>query len=154
MSANQEDFHCPTCHHTSTAYWHKLNPGLVKALIKLRAAVHQYQRNSIDIHHEMNLTTTEAMNWTKLRFHGLVAKVKVDGQVQRGYWLLTSNGAAFLRGELAVPAKVKTLNNHVEDHDRIEVTVEDVMGEVPYFEDIATIERERQPIELAQARLL
>ena len=144
---------CPTCHHEATAYWHRLTPGLVNALLKLREAVKEQGHNHIDIHNEMTLTTTEAMNWTKLRFHGLVAKYREDGEVQRGQWVLTSRGAAFLRGELRVPAKVKTLNNCVIDHDEQDVSMRDVYGSVPYFEDIDTIEREVMPLNLTQTGL-
>lgn len=144
---------CPTCNHQATAYWHRLTPGLVGALIKLRTAVHEKQRNNIDIHKEMDLTTTEAMNWTKLRFHGLVAKYKVDGQVQRGQWVLTSRGAQFLRGEIARPRKVKTLNNAVVDHDYDDLVKIKDLGHEPFFEGFHTIERESQPLELTQAGL-
>lgn len=149
-----ELYECPHCHGSATMYWHRLTPGLVNALVKLRAAVHEHQRNNIDIHHEMELTTTEAMNWTKLRFHGLVAKYKVDGQVQRGQWVLTKRGAQFLRGQLTVPARVKTLNNHVIGRDTETLTIKDVLGHTPKFEDFHTIEREAVRLELTQASLL
>lgn len=132
-------------------YWHRLTPGLVTSLLKLRDAIKLKDDNDVDIHNEMSLTTTEAMNWTKLRFHGLVAKRKVNGAVVRGHWVLTNRGGEFLRGR-SLPARVKTLNNHVINHDTETVTILD-LSDIPRFEDIATIERESVPLELTQAGL-
>ena len=140
-------YECPTCHHTSQLHWHRLTPGVVKGLIKLREAISEYDRNCIDIHHEMELTTSEAMNWTKLRFHGLVAKYKEDGQVVRGKWVLTKRGNLFLTGKLAVPSKVQTLNNHLTGEKSTEVvSFSGVMKMRPWFESIDTIESERLPV--------
>lgn len=154
-----EVYSCPTCHTKSTAYYQRLSPGIVRALIKFKRAVIDKGENSVHLYKDMDgtdnqLTTSEHMNFSKLRQHGLVAKVKVDGQVQRGYWLLTQRGAAFLRGELSVPIKVKTLNNHVIDHDPVHVNIMEVLGSRPIFDDITEIESERHPLDLAQMRLV
>ena len=86
-----------------------------------------------------------------LRYHALVAK---DDNKGKGYWLLTSRGNAYLKGELAVPARVQVLNNRVIGHDEQLVSIREVMkGDVPHFEEIETLERERQPLELRQVGL-
>lgn len=154
-----EVYTCPTCGHEETAYWRTLNAGNVRALIKFRRAIGYHGRNEIHLYkdmdgHDFKLTTAEQMNWTKLRFHGLVAKVKEDGQIKRGYWLLTARGAAFLRGDLDVPRKVKTLNNRVIEHDDVYVSVDQVAGSRPVFDDLWDMQRERQPLELQQVPLL
>jgi hypothetical protein len=142
MSA--ETYTCPHCGAQSYAYWHAVTPGIVNALIKMKRAVIAKGTNSVHNRKDMDgrpfeLTKSEAANWTMLRYHGLVAKDKDAG---RGYWLLTHRGAEFLKGNLAVPARVKTLNNHVIDHDDEYVSIQDVLGTLPYFETLETLERE------------
>lgn len=149
---SSELYVCPTCHGHSNMTWHRLTPGLVQALVKVRKAVIKNEYNCVKLA-EIGLSTTERMNFSKLRQHGLVAKYRLDGEVKRGYWVLTNRGASFLRGELAVPARVQTLNNHVVDHERDEVTITDVLGSVPQWEEFATIKREAVPLELTQAGL-
>jgi hypothetical protein len=142
MSATETRF-CEHCGASSTAYWHKITPGLVGALIKFKRACDS--RRTYSLHNRKDLDGTpyelnknEAANWTGLRFHGLVAKDKEAGA---GHWILTARGNAFLKGQTAIPARVLTQNNRVVGHDDIYVTVDDVFGTLPYFETIDTIER-------------
>ena len=123
-------------------YWHKLTPALVKTLVKIYMKVHDKGENRIHPHNEMDLTTSEHMNMTKLRFHGLIAKCKEDGQVERGYWLITRRGADFLKGELALPRDVQTFRNKVTNHKGDLVKVKDVLGSEPYVQGIDDFEYE------------
>ncbi len=152
---------CTACGHQSSIYTQRLTPGCIESLIKLRRAIQHHQRNSIHLYKDMDgtpfeLTTSQQMNWTKLRFHGLVAKVKVDGHVQRGYWLLTTRGRQFLDGGVTVPRSVRTLNNRVIDHDELHVGVTDVMESKPHFDDFAFWHETKEPqaLNLAQVTLL
>ncbi len=124
-------------------YWHALTPGIVSALVKLAAAVHVYGRNQIHIHDEMKggnvpprirLTDHEWNNFTRLRFHALAAKCGEDGKRKSGYWLLTRRGGQFLRGEIAVPLKVRTFRNKVVGHSDAVVRVGDFRGKMKWFE--------------------
>ena len=76
-----------------------------------------------------------------------------DKEAGKGYWLLTRRGSQFLLGQETIPAKVQVMNNRIIGHDELHVSVEDVLGSRPYFEDIETIERERVPLETAQGSL-
>jgi hypothetical protein len=114
---------CPTCGRPFRIWKHRLTPGLVSALIKFRAGVQYYGRNDLHLHNDMKipgspfcLTDFEWNNFSKLRFHGLVAKVRKDGKHQVGRWLLTERGAQFLRGEITVPTFAETQNNRVVGH--------------------------------------
>lgn len=78
-------------------------------------------------------------NFTKLRFHALVAKK--DGKP--GFWLITSRGGSFLRGEIAVPLKVKTFRNKVLDHSKELIHINELKGKVPYFEQQYAYEYQR-----------
>ena len=151
-----EQPNCPTCGQTIKEYWHALTPGLVSALVKFRKAVVEKGQNSVHLLKDMKdpayeLSRHEWNNFTKLRFHGLAVKDK-DGPA--GYWLLTKRGASFLKNELAVPRKVKTFNNAVQDHGEQLVTIKDVLGTVPIFETIDDIEYEILSPEDAQTRLI
>ncbi len=133
---------CPHCGALMREYWHRLTPGLVSALAKLHRAVRYYSRNRIHIHDEMKmsgapdfrLTDNEWTNFTKLRFHALAAKCDGDGNNHSGYWLLTRRGGQFLRGEIAVPAKVKTWRNRVQDRSEELTAMRDYRGKVSWFE--------------------
>lgn len=139
---------CEHCGAQSYSYWHPITSGLVNALVKFRRAVIAKGDNSVHTRKDMDgtpneLEKSEYANWTMLRYHGLVAKDKGAG---RGYWLLTHRGAEFLKGNLAVPARVKVLNNHIVDRDQQYVSIRDVLGTVPYFETIETLEREGEAV--------
>lgn len=153
-----EVYKCPGCGATSTKSWHRLTPGLTRALIKFKRAVVAKGENSVHTRRDMDgteneLTKGEYANWTKLRFLGLVAHADDAG---RGYWLLTRRGNDYLTGG-SVPNRAQTMNNEVQhDHgENIEwVTFEEVMKTKPFFERIEDIEREQLPIDTAQVALL
>jgi hypothetical protein len=152
---------CPTCGHEATAYWKRLSTGNVDSLVKFRNAIGRLNRNEIHTYRDMDgtedeLTAAQKMNWTSLRFHGLVAKVKDEnGDHKRGYWLLTSRGASFLRGELALPKSVKTLNNRVIGYSDEYTDIRRIRAtkDLPYFDDIWDIRTERQPLDLVQTEM-
>lgn len=124
-----------TCEHCGAKlrhYWHRITPGLVKILVKCYeyASTHE----NLFMMKDLNLDHSEYGNFQKLRFHGLIAKNKVDGVVQERVWLLTHRGAEFLKGTIQIPVRVQTFRNRVEDHDSELVTVTDVMRSDPYWE--------------------
>jgi hypothetical protein len=129
-----ENKYCDYCGARMKMYWHSLTPGLVKTLVKIYKAVAQKGENKIHPHNEMNLTTTEHMNMTKLRFHAMIAKYKENGEIERGYWLITKRGSDFLKGKINVPHRVQTYRNRVKAHDENYVYVKDVIGTEPFWE--------------------
>lgn len=120
------------------SYWQRLSPGIVGSLVKAMRFVADNKINKFHIYDDLKLdyrlSTVEQMNWTKLRFHGLVAKHKIDGVWQRGYWVITTRGFNFLYGRLSVPYSVRTFRNRVVEHSARFVTIRDVLGELPYFD--------------------
>lgn len=82
---------------------------------------------------ELSLSHSEYGNFQKLRFHGLIAKFKVDGSWKRGEWLVTRRGSQFLKGMIQVPDRVLTFRNEVVDHGTKMVGIND-LGQQPYFE--------------------
>jgi hypothetical protein len=136
------DEHCPTCGASVKAYWHTLNGGLVSVLIAAIQFVHANGRNEFHLQNDLHLSVNAFCNFTKLRFHGLVAKV--DGRA--GYWCITRRGGMFLRGEISVPLKVKTFRNRVQDHSAELVHIDDLKGRIPFFEQ--KFAYEVQPVEV------
>lgn len=131
---------CPHCNASMKQYWHRLTPLLVSVLIKFRNAVSDKGVNEIHVPKELPLSTTEYNNFQKLRFHGLVAKVRISGVHKSGYWLLTHRGSEFLKGTIEIPAKVLTFRNEVIDRSERLVGVKGVLGSAPFLETIETIE--------------
>lgn len=133
-----------TCEHCGAKlrqYKVPLTQGVVRALIKFRATVYAKQRNEIHLLDDMRgtpneLTPHEWNNFSRLRFHGMVAKYKENGLHKSGYWLITKRGADFLNGRETVPQSVTVFRNKVVDHAIDEVSIGDVMRDetVPYFE--------------------
>lgn len=124
---------CPTCGASMKKPWHTLTPGLVGALVKFYKEVSAKGENRW-IRKGNELSKNEDANLTKLRFHGLIAKIKEEGKHVKGEWLITRRGIDFLKGEIQIPRRVQTFRNHVVDHDEELVTVTDVMKGETWWE--------------------
>lgn len=131
-----EDEVCPHCGAKKKVYWQRLSPILVKTLVKFKAAVIQKGENKIHLRDDLELTKSEYTNFQKLRFHGLVAKYKIEGKNIYGYWVLTRRGSDFLKNEITVPVKVKTYRNKVIGYSEARVTVIDVIKSPVYVDNI------------------
>ena len=112
------------------AFWHTLTPGLVSVLVKCIEFVHDHNRNEFHLQNDLHLSVNEFSNFTKLRFHALVAKV----EEKPGYWLITKRGGQFLRAEISVPLKVKTFRNRVLEHSTELIHINELKGKIPVFE--------------------
>ena len=139
-----EKDHCETCGAKLKRYNHPMTPILVHALVKFYAAVCAKKENSIHLKDDMDgtdqeLDRYERSNWTKLRFHGLVAKVKENNHQVRGCWLITHRGADFLKGELSIPKTVYVYRNNVVGRSEDLVSVRDVIASIPYVQSIDDI---------------
>jgi len=108
---------------------HALTPGLVIILTKFGEAVNLKHENKIHMQQDLSLSNTEFANYQKLRLFGLIAHYKENGEVQRGYWLLTWKGSRFLKNQLPIHRSVKTLNNSVIARDVAQVFISDVWEE-------------------------
>lgn len=134
---------CPNCHTPlpdayvlAVPYWHSFSAVLASALRKFAHGVGRKGRNEIHLRHDLTgdlkLTTDELNNFTKLRFHALVAHVdNHDGSRKVGYWLLTRRGSRFLKGLEAIPRKVKTQDNRVVGHSEERIAIRDLRGLPP-----------------------
>lgn len=123
---------CPHCGAGMKSFYHTLTPGLVNSLIKAIQFVHGAGKNRFHTQRDLKLSHNEAANFQKLRFHALVAHAEKNER--SGYWLITARGGQFLRGEIAVPRRVKTFRNHITGHDIILTKISDFRGKVTEFE--------------------
>lgn len=73
-------------------------------------------------------------NFQKLRYHGLIAKVKKDGQPVLNEWCITRNGFRFLRGKIDLPKYVLIKQNHVVERAKEMVNLTKVWQGAPYLE--------------------
>jgi hypothetical protein len=141
---------CPHCGAGMKQFWHTLNPGLVSVLIKCIQFVHDHNKNEFHLQRDLHLNVNEFSNFTKLRFHALVAKV----DDKPGCWLITSRGGQFLRGEIAVPHRVKTFRNRVLEHSPELIHIDQLKGKVPEFEKKYAFEYQRPLVEAAKPQSL
>lgn len=135
---------CPHCGASMKKHAHRLTPMLVKALAKFARAVSYHGRNDIHLSEDMDgrhfeLTTTEHKNWTKLRYHGMVAHADKEN-TRNGRWLLTRRGGSFLLGEIEVPQTVWTFRQQIIERDPTMVNVSDVLKSDPYLETIEDVQ--------------
>lgn len=73
-------------------------------------------------------------NFQKLRYHGLIAKLKIDGLPVKNEWVITRNGFRFLRGRIGLPNHVLIKNNHVVERSDVLVSLTDVWRGAPFLE--------------------
>jgi hypothetical protein len=145
---NLEDGKCPVCHAKISKYKSQMNIVQSKALIKiskgviLKAQTRTFQEaNDIFVSHlpnHLELTHSERSNLSKLRLHGLIAKVKEDGQVQAGRWLVTKRGWEYLKGQ-AVPAYIYHFRNKVINSSEETITIGEAMKGL-YSDTIANLQ--------------
>lgn len=88
---------------------HVLSPGLVGILIKIIGVVKEKNKNEVHLQRDIDLTHNEYANAQKLHYFALIHRIKG----KPGYYCITWQGGQFLRGELAMPHKVQTLDNRI-----------------------------------------
>ncbi len=125
---------CEHCGASMKMYWHSLTPALVSILVKCIQFVRANNQNCFHLQKDLQLNVNEFSNFTKLRFHGLVAHADEKTDERTGYWLITRRGGQFLRGEIAVPRRVLTFRNEVKDHSKDLIAVGELKDKIPYYE--------------------
>lgn len=120
--AEQNGGKCTHCHHSINIYSYPINKVMVKFLRAMAEETDKTKNREIDVE-KVSVIHHERTQITKLRIHGLIAKVKDEkGHHKARMWLITKKGWAFLKGE-PVPRKVVIYNNQVLGHDGGDVTI-------------------------------
>lgn len=130
---------CLCCEASMRKSTHHMTRVLVESLVKMARSVARSQQNDVMIDKmdvELRLTHVERCNFHKLRMHGLVARVKQEGKIKRGRWLITRRGWQFIKGDIDVPEFVQSFRNKVVGKSANMITVSGVLGLMPYCEDI------------------
>ncbi len=104
---------------------HHMNKHLLSLLqagskVIMASNVNDFRRADLDGE------VSDYTNLSPLRYFGLIHRVKKDGVVQRGHWLITRNGWTFLRGEIEIPKYIKVRDNTIESRAEETVHVRDV----------------------------
>ena len=127
MSEEIIDKICPHCGASMKEWKHSLTPGLVDILVSFIEAVKNKKENKIHLQVDLNLNKNQYNNFQKLRYFGLVAKVRNDdGSHLAGYWLITRLGGEFLRREKAIPMWIKTFRNSIEEKSEELIFINDI----------------------------
>lgn len=129
---------CLCCESSLSKRGHSLTKGMVHGLMKFaNACIKLGVKEGIPRHviskAGEKLELDEYANWTKLRFFGLVAKYKEDGVHKKGWWLVTRNGWAFLRGDHFVPTQIKTFRNKIVSKSEQTISMSEIYGSQPWF---------------------
>lgn len=141
------DDHCTFCKGAMHITEDNITPGLVKILLKMRGAVAIKGVNDIKIHKltgKLAFSVSEHANFHKLRKHGLVHWVKVNGKPQRGHWLITRKGWEFLDGA-DIPAIVFTYNDQVVGHSTATTNISLSLQDPQYWNEIDDYVASRKP---------
>lgn len=133
MEARNNDGKCKCCGRKIVLYKYKIAPAMVY-LLKDFARITQRQVSegksdprSVDAN-DIDRPFSVRAQITKLRFHGLLAKVKDDRGVQvRRMWVVTKKGWRFLAGK-PVEAQVTVYNNVVLGHSGGLCVIDQILG--------------------------
>jgi len=122
---------CPTCHQPIRERWESLSKGLIKTLGAFAEASIR-KNNKVHLQKDMTLDKNQYNNFQKLRYFGLVAKIKDTP----GCWLLTTRGSDFIFRDKYIPKKVKVVNNHKVDESEELTNAALVIKTQPYWNKI------------------
>lgn len=137
--ADANNGHCDKCHRVLNIYRYNANKVMAHILRTMASATHEGGR-AIDVD-KLNLRHSERTQLTKMRFHGLVAKVKENGVQVPRHWIITNKGWKWLKGE-PIQQKVLVYNNTVIGHEGELITIKRAIGESEF---------EKQPITTPEA---
>jgi hypothetical protein len=129
---------CACCGASMEIHKQRLTKGLIVSLLKFRNAVFETNCNEIHVQKALKFTNNEYCNFQKMRYHGLIAKVKESkGKRKNGYWLLTRRGGQFCKGEIKIPFIVYTFRNKINSKSEKIVGIQDILkSDTNYWDKI------------------
>lgn len=137
--AREHDGICTHCHQSIKIYRYSISTSMVYVL-KAIAKASRMGGDIIDVG-KLDPDHNERSQLTKLRLHGLIAKVKKDKHHIPRHWVVTTKGWQFIGGS-DVPAKVVIYNNQVLGHDGGTTNIKRVTGMPGDFEKQGITEAE------------
>ena len=160
--ADHNDGRCDRCKRIIQIYKYAANRQMAIILRRMAHEVAVSGVNDVDFN-TLQLPYALGSQRTKMRLHGLIAKVKDDdGKHVASHWLITTKGGDWLHGQ-PISEKVVVFDNQVIGHDGGTVTIQQVSGEaaLPEAEKISTgeagfLHNVRQPVKfmMVEARYM
>ena len=147
------DGKCKCCGRVLNLYKYRIAPSMVYLLNDMaritqrRISVGQSNPRQVDLS-DIDRPYSIKAQTTKLRLHGLIAKVKEGKNQKRRTWIITKKGWVFLGGE-PIWAQVIVFNNTVLGHTDELVTLSQVTGRADdYIAEPILEEDSRQLVDL------
>jgi hypothetical protein len=109
MSAN-----CDACGAKTVKYKFSLNRQIVDVLVDM---YEEYGTHSACEIAQLGMSTSQWTNFQKLRYWGLIEKVKVDGVLKGGIWAVTDLGEQFVKNEVPLQKFVYMYRNEIDSYD-------------------------------------
>lgn len=129
--AEQNDGCCDRCHQTINIYKYKANRVMATILRRMARYGTDFNVREVDVD-KLGLKHSERTQLTKMRFHGLVAKVKVNGVHKPRHWLITTKGWDWLRDGGTIQEKVIVFDNTLLGHEGAFITIKQALGEADF----------------------
>lgn len=122
---NENNGRCTHCHQAISIDRYAANQQMANVLATMADHVRLTSSNAVNFN-DINLPYRLASQRTKMRLHGLIAKVKrADGTHIRNTWLITKKGWGWLGGD-PIEKVVVSYNNQVLGHEGGLVTIKQV----------------------------
>lgn len=129
--AEQNDGHCATCQRVIQIYRYHINKQMATVLKLMRDAVEKNGANEVNFD-QLDIPYRLGSQRTKMRLHGLIAKVRDDeGRHIQNTWLITKKGGDFLAG-VTIPKTVVVFDNQVIGHEGDLVSIHTVMEDAAF----------------------
>lgn len=142
MVASENNGKCDRCQRKISIYRYPINKQAAEVLRAMREEVERVGANEVNFS-KLNLPYRLESQRTKMRLHGLIARVQKDGRKIRNTWLITTKGADFLSGE-PIDKTVVVFDNQLLGHEGEKITVHSLNDDAGYAEE---------PIETKQAEV-
>lgn len=138
---------CSNCWRKLAIYRYTANRQMAVILKRLAAATHDNQKTAIDVD-TLALAYSQRTQLTKLRFHGLAAKVKdKEGHQTARHWVVTNKGWGWVKGE-PIERRVIVFDNQLLGHEGGPITITEALGEKP-----AATHYDQKPVTEAEAKV-
>lgn len=126
--AADHDSRCDRCNQTIRIYRYSLNKNMATFMRAMADSVRNSGSNDVDIS-TIGLPYSLRTQVTKIRLHGLIARIKDGRGVQvPSHWLITHKGWDFLNGK-QLSKRVISYNDQVLGHDDGTTTIHEILGE-------------------------
>lgn len=145
---------CDRCGRVIKIYRYKLNATMANFLRRMAEEVKTTDNNDVDIA-AIGLTYSQRSQVSKLRLHGLIARVKGEnGKQVPGHWLITKKGWDWVSRGVAIASKVVVFENQVLGHDEETITIQEALGEPGLPQETPISEPEAQTYSQVRGPLL